>query len=336
MIRHRLAVLLVPLALAACGSDDPDPAPDRAAAPVADAGPVTVRNCDRTVRVEQPPQRAVAISQPAIELLLTLGLADRMAGAAGWNDPVLPHLRAENAKVRQLGKEFPSFERVLDLDPDLVYTTFAYGFTDEGTAPRKRFDDLGVATYLSPSECTGQDARQARALAFDDVFAEVRDVATLFGVRERGARIVEDLERRLVRATGDLDVSGVTLGWWYAATKAPYIGGCCGAPGMITRRVGAKNAFETARQLWPEMSWEAILEADPDVLVLADLTRGGDGDSAKAKLEFLRKDPVARRLTAVRNDRFIVLTGSDMDPSLRNVGAVEKLADGLRRLGVAR
>ncbi|WP_367916825.1 ABC transporter substrate-binding protein, partial [Leadbetterella sp. DM7] len=82
------------------------------------------------------PRRAVAISQPAIELLLTLGLADRMVGAAGWNDPVPKALEAENAKVPQLGKEFPSFERVLKTEPDLVYTTFAFGFSDEGTAPR--------------------------------------------------------------------------------------------------------------------------------------------------------------------------------------------------------
>ena len=42
---------------------------------------------------------------------------------------------------------------------------------------------------------------------------------------------------------------------------------------------GARNAFADNRQLWPEISWEAILQRDPDVLVLADLTRGKDGDS---------------------------------------------------------
>lgn len=319
--------------LGACGDDDP---PSAQAAPAAAGGPVSVRNCGREVRLERPPTRAVAISQPAIEMLLTLGLGDRMVGAAGWNDPVPAALRAANARVPQLGKEFPSFERVLKTEPDLVYTTFAYGFSAEGTAPRERFEKLGVATYLSPSECGGQDAQQTRRLAFSDVFGEVGDIARLFGVPGRGAKLVADLRARLTRATGGLDAKGVTLGWWYAATKAPYFAGCCGAPGMITRELGATNAFEDSRQLWPEVGWESILDRDPDVLVLADLTRGGDGDSARAKLEFLRSNPVARRLTAVRKRRFVVVTASDMDPSLRNVGAVEKVADGLRRLGVAR
>lgn len=96
------------------------------------------------------------------------------------------------------------------------------------------------------------------------------------------------------------------------------------------RRRGATNAFADNRQLWPEISWESILDRDPDVLVLADLTRGDDGDSAEAKIRFLESDPVARRLTAVRERRWIVLPGSAMDPSLRNVDAVEALAAGLR------
>ncbi|HEY8581335.1 MAG TPA: ABC transporter substrate-binding protein [Capillimicrobium sp.] len=317
--------------LAACGGQPAAPASDAAAGPA-----VALANCDRETRVDAPPQRAVAISQPAIELLLTLGLAERMVGAAGFNDPVLPSLRAENAKVPQLGQQYPSFERVLATEPDFVYTTFAYGFSDEGTAPRERFERLGVATYLSPSECGGEDAEQTDRLTFDDVFAEVGEIARIFDVRQRGRELVASLRRRLATATGGLDADGVSLAWWYAGTKAPYIAGCCGAPGMITERLGATNAFDDSRQLWPETSWEAILERDPDVLVLADLTRGGDGDSAEAKIRFLETDPVARHLSAVRHRRYVTVTASDMDPSLRNVDAVEKVATGLRRAQLPR
>jgi iron complex transport system substrate-binding protein len=332
------ALAIAAIALPACGDDDPAPsAAAGATTTTASAGGrVDLDNCGVRLRREAAPERAVAISQPAIELLLTLGRADRMVGAAGWNDPVVPALRTANAKVPQLGKEFPSFERTLRTEPDFVYTTFAWGFSDEGTAPRERFAKLGVDTYLSRSECGGQDARQTSRLRFEDVFREVRELAAIFGVERRGAQVVAGLQRRLATATSGLDARGVDVAWWYAATKAPYIAGCCGAPGMITERVGATNAFASAKQLWPEVSWEAILERDPDVLVLADLTRGGDGDSARAKLAFLRSNPVAKRLTAVRENRFIVMTGSDMDPSLRNVGAVEKLAAGIRKLGLER
>nr|WP_221242911.1 ABC transporter substrate-binding protein [Conexibacter arvalis] len=342
-----LAAALAAIPLAGCGSSD---APSATAAGTTTAGakaaataaapsdagfPVRLENCGREVVVEAPPERAISINQPATELLLTLGLADRLAGSASWNDPVLPSLAEENAKVPVISRDFPSFERVLKDDPDFVYATFDWSFTDEGVAPRDRFERLGVPTYQSASECGGQEATQEDELTLDDLYAEIGDLARIFGVAERGERLVESLRARQARAADGLDAEGVSLMWWYSATKAPYIAGCCGAPGIVTRALGADNAFADNRQLWPEISWEAILDRDPDVLVLADLTRGDEGDSAEAKIRFLERDPVAKRLTAVRERRYVVLAGSDMDPSLRNVDAIETVAAGLRRLGVA-
>ncbi|GAA0265895.1 ABC transporter substrate-binding protein [Cryptosporangium japonicum] len=297
----------------------------------ADSGyPISVTNCDRTVSVDTRIEKAVSISQPASELLLSLGLGDRMAGTASWSDPVLPSLAPANAKVPRISKDFPSFERLLADEPDFVYTTFAYTYTPEGVADRAKFDQVKIPTYLSSSECTGQDATQTRALTIDDLYREITDLATLFDVPERGTALVASLKKRMATA---VDARNVSLAWWYSSTKAPYIAGCCGTPGLITAAVGATNAFADSRQLWPETGWESILARDPDVLVLADLTRGDDGDSAAAKIAFLESDPVASTLTAVKNKRYVVLSGSDMDPGVRTVPAVEKLSAGLTKLG---
>lgn len=296
--------------------------------------PVTLENCGRTVTVKSPPQRAVSINQPASELLLALGLADRMAGTASWSDDVRPDLAADNAKVPVLSRDFPSFERVLKEKPDFVYATFDWSFTDQGVAPRDRFERLGVPTYQSSSECGGQDAAQQRALTLDDMYAEIGDVAKVFGVAERGDKLVSTLRARMATATSGLEAGDTSLMWWYAGTRTPYIAGCCGAPGIITTAVGARNVFADNRQLWPEISWEAILQRDPDVLVLADLTRGKDGDSVADKIKFLETDPAASKLKAVRQKRWIVLPASAMDPSLRNVDAVETVASGLRSFGL--
>lgn len=328
-----IPVLLLGISLlAGCGSSAGKTTAASGGEPV--GYPVSVENCGRTVTVKAPPRRAVSINQPATELLLTLGLADRMVGSASWSDEIRPELAAENAKVPVLSRDFPSFERVLKEKPDFVYATFDWSFTDEGVAPRDRFESLGVATYQSSSECGGQDAAQQRALTLDDMYAEIADIAKIFGVEERGNQLVSSLRTRKDTAADGLKADGVTMMWWYAGTKTPYIAGCCGAPGIITTELGAQNAFADNRQLWPELSWEAILERDPDVLILADLTRGDDGDSAAAKIRFLETDPAAKRLTAVRERRWIVLPGTAMDPSLRNVDAIETVASGLRTLGV--
>ncbi|EXG80551.1 ABC transporter substrate-binding protein [Cryptosporangium arvum] len=320
-LRHGLVASL--LLLTGCGGAAGSTAPDS-------GYPISVTNCDRSVSVGKRIERAVSISQPASELLLSLGLEDRMAGTASWSDPVLPALATANAKVPRIAKDFPSFERLLEDEPDFVYTTFAYTYTAEGVADRARFDQVKIPTYLSSSECTGQDATQTRALTIDDLYREITDLATLFDVPDRGTALVDSLKKRMATA---VDARDVSLAWWYSSTKAPYIAGCCGTPGLVTAAVGAKNAFADGKQLWPETGWESILDRDPDVLVLADLTRGDDGDSAAAKIAFLESDPVARRLTAVKNKRYVVLSGSDMDPGVRTVQAVEKVSAGLTKLG---
>ncbi|SHN46624.1 ABC transporter substrate-binding protein [Cryptosporangium aurantiacum] len=325
--RHGLAAAASLLLLASCGQDT-------GSASAADPGyPLSVANCGRQVSVDRPIENAVSISQPASELLLSLGVQDRMAGTASWSDPVLPNLAAANETVPRIAKDFPSFERLLEEEPDFVYTTFAYTYTPEGVADRAKFDAVKIPTYLSSSECTGQDAVQSRALTIDDLYREIDDLATLFDVRQRGDALVTSLTQRMATAAKAVDARNTTLAWWYSGTKTPYIAGCCGTPGLVTGAVGAKNAFADSTQLWPETSWESILDRDPTVLVLADLTRGDDGDSAAAKIEFLESDPVARKLTAVKNKRYVILSGSDMDPGIRTVQAVEKVSAGLTKLG---
>lgn len=296
--------------------------------------PVHIENCGRTVTVPAAPSRAVTIDQSATEIMLSLGLGDRMAGTAGWNDPVLPELAAANEQVPAIGQKTVSLERLLDEDPDFVYATFDWSFSEEGVGSRDRFDEFGVPTYQSPSECGGQTADRDRALTLDDMFDEIAQIATVFDVKDRGDRLITDLRSRVGEATGAGTSEGVSLMWWYAATRTPYIAGCCGAPGIITDAVGATNAFADSRQYWPEISWEAILERDPDVLVLADLARGDEGDSAQAKIEFLESNPVAQQLTAVKERRWIILSGTAMDPSIRNIGAIETVASGLREMNI--
>ena len=296
--------------------------------------PVSLINCGREVVVDTPPQRAVAINQPAAEIMFSLGLAGRMVGTASWTDPPLPSVADASATVPVLSQDYPSFERVLDEHPDFIYATFNSAFTDQGVAPRDRFEQLGVATYQSSSECAGQDAQQQDALTLDDLYAEINDIAAVFGVAERGTQLVSALQDRAATAAENTNADDVSLMWWYSSTTTPYLAGCCGVPGIITEIVGAQNAFGDSRQLWPDVTWEAVLDRDPDVIVLADLTRGNDGDSAAAKIAFLESNPVAQRLTAVRERRWIAIPGSAMDPGLRSVDAIEAVTDGLHELGV--
>ncbi|WP_328415981.1 ABC transporter substrate-binding protein [Streptomyces violaceus] len=331
----RAAVLLAAcsLLLTGCGGSK---------APTAEAA-AALDNCGRKVRVDKAPRHAVSLNQGTTEILLSLGLADRMAGTATWTDPVMKGLEKANAKVPRIAENNPSFERVLDSDPDFVAASFVSTLGTGGVATRDQFEKLGVPTYVSPSDCAGKDnsgggdGKRDKALGIEAVYGEVRDLATVFGVKDRGDKLVASLQQRMKKATRGVDASGVSLLYWFANSESPYMAGCCGAPGIMTRALGAKNAFDDTHEEWPQVNWETVADRNPDVLVIGDLTRDSQtAESAAKKIAFLESNPVTKNMDAVRHKRYVLLSGQAMNPTIRTVEGVEKVAAGLREFGLVK
>ncbi|WP_158791098.1 ABC transporter substrate-binding protein, partial [Streptomyces sp. NRRL WC-3549] len=155
----RLATLLTAGAvlLTACGGGDGNTADTGAPDGAADGYPVTLENCGRTVTVESAPNQAVSLDQGSTEILLSLGLADRLAATATWTDPVMKGLEKANASVPRIAENRPSSEKVLDLEPDFVSASFESTLGKGGVAPREQFEELGVPTYVAPADCTAKD-----------------------------------------------------------------------------------------------------------------------------------------------------------------------------------
>ncbi|MEU3202429.1 ABC transporter substrate-binding protein [Streptomyces cyaneofuscatus] len=327
--------------LTACGGGTTDSSAD-GGGDKADGFPLTLKNCGRTVTVKAPPQRAVSVDQGSTEILLWLGLADRLAGTATWSDPVMKGLEKANKGVERISENRPSSEKVLDKEPDFLSASFASTLAKGGVAPREQFEKLGVPTYISPADCIGKDnsgggdgARTA-ALTMDSVYTEVRELSQVFGVPERGDALVKKLQARVAKATDGIDGSKASLLYWFSDSKAPYLAGCCGAPGVITRELGAKNVFDDTHDEWPQISWETVADRNPDVLVIGDLSRTMQtAESAEKKIEFLESNPVTRTMDAVKNRRYVLLSGQAMNPTIRTVEGLERVAAGLRDFGLA-
>lgn len=336
----RTAALLAAglLLLTACGGGESTGAAD---GKKTEGFPLTLQNCGRTVTVKAPPQRAVSVDQGSTEILLSLGLADRLAGTATWSDPVMKGLEKANADVERISENRPSSEKVLDKEPDFLSASFTSTLAKGGVAPREQFEKLGVPTYISPADCVGKDnsgsgdgARTA-PLTMDSVYTEVRELAQVFGVPERGDALVKKLRARVDKATEGVDAYDASLLYWFSDSKAPYLAGCCGAPGVITKELGAKNVFDDTHDEWPQISWETVADRNPDVLVIGDLSRTTQtAESAEKKIEFLESNPVTKTMDAVKNRRYVLLSGQAMNPTIRTVEGLERVAAGLRDFGL--
>ncbi|MEU3274353.1 ABC transporter substrate-binding protein [Saccharomonospora sp. NPDC006951] len=329
-------LLVIVLAGSACASDSGQ-GPEQAAA---EGYPKIIDNCGERVSVPAPPRNAVALNQGSAEIMLALGLADRMAGTATWTDPILPELERANASVPRLAENMPSFERVLSTEPDFVAASFVSTLGTGGVATRKQFGELGVPSYVSPSDCvkdnSGEgDGVRSAPLTMDAIYGEIRDLATIFDVEERGEELVAELEERMRAAAEKSQADGVSVLYWFANAESPYLAGCCGAPGVITEALGLKNVFDDTSAEWPQINWETVADRDPDVLVIGDLTRRSQtAETAEKKIEFLESHPVTNKMTAVRNKRYILLSGQALNPSMRTVDGTEAVAAGLREFGL--
>ncbi|MDR2379688.1 MAG: ABC transporter substrate-binding protein [Bifidobacteriaceae bacterium] len=294
--------------------------------------PLTLTNCGIDVTYENPPERVVALDQMAAEILIKLGVGDRLIGVGYQPDAIPEEIAVEYKAVPTISDpgDIPSHEAVLEAQPDFVYTMYTRFFTAENAGEREELHNLGVATYLTELTCAYGEA--VEDVSFEMLFQEYQDLGAIFGVDEAAAAFAAE-QRAILEAgvASAATVEGTPSVMWFYSTYdgVPVVAGPGLLPQHVTELVGAENVFDDAASTWPETSWEEVAARSPDVIILADLSRGLPGDSAADKIEILKADPVTSQLEAVKQDRFIVVPGRYMEPSYATVNVVPVVADGL-------
>jgi len=328
-IRPALVVVPVVLALSACaGGDSTDSAAPSATSTTGTAAaftPVTVDNCGTEVTVDAPPQRIVTIKSTATELLLSLGLADRMVGTAFADGPLPDDLAADAADIPVLSDKVPGQEALLAAQPDFVYAGWESNFSADGAGDRSTLQQLGIGTYVSPAACKEADY-MPDPLTFDGLFDEIRETGSLFGVEDRADELVTEQQAALDAVTPAEE--GTTALWYSSGTDTPYVGAGIGAPQMILDAAGLTNIFADVHDTWTSAGWEQIVAADPDVIVLVD----ADWNTAQSKIDLLESNPATSQLSAVQQHRYLTLPFPATEAGVRNVDAVVSLTDQLAEL----
>ncbi len=311
--------------------------------------PLTIENCGTTTTVKGAPRRVVSVGQTQTEILYALGLADRVVGTAVWFGPVAKPYEAVNAGVKRLADNSPSFEAVLGEAPDLVTATFAWHIGPHGAvARREQFGDLGVPVYVSPADCVGKDNStpgdgvRTRPFAMELVYRNIRELGQIFDVSSRAETLVADLRAREDAAIASMagrPARDLPVLVWFSSRDVKgdaFVAGAKGVPAYLLEKLGARNVITTDEE-WPLVGWESIAAADPAVIVLVRMDRHlFPADDVAAKLDFLRTDPVASRLTAVRENHIVVMDVAATRPGLGTIDGIGSLADDLKALGLAR
>lgn len=295
-------------------------------APSASSGAVRVTSCGMPLTFAESPQRVVTLDQTSTETLLALGLADRMAGTSNLKTRVAPQFAADYRRVKVLSPGLLTSEQLRAANPDFVVASFADQFTRDRVGTREELHELGVPTFVSAVDCpTGDDS------PFDRLHQDYRTLGRIFGVTERAERLIAEQQKAIGKARSLRARNRPTVLWLYSVfNDVPYVAGGIGIPAAMSEILGVRNAFDDVGQQWPEVSWEQIAAREPDVIVVGDLSeRGAPGDSAEEKIAQIRQHPVMSRLDAVRHNRFVTVSGIELDPSVRSHNALTEVAQAL-------
>ncbi|WP_214367668.1 ABC transporter substrate-binding protein [Pseudonocardia sp. H11422] len=329
--RHLAATvsLVALLVLTACGGP-----PERTATA---GGEITEKNCGLDVTVAAPPQRIYAAYQPAVEMAHALGVSDRLVGTAFLDAAVLPEYTGAQARAPYVPK-IPSREALLATNPDFVLSGFNDVFADgsgESFGTRASLRELGVQTWIFSPLCPSGDGLSDEAIdpatvTMDSVYTDVHDLGRLFGVEERAAAVVAEMQARIdaVRER----VAGAPRP--RVAVVSPREDGTfriAGGPDFVTRILdiaGADNAFADLTSKRNIMvGVEEIIARDPDVILTSTCCDASyTVADAEPDAERIRTNPALANVAAVKNGQVQPFLFADRAAGVRVPYAAEQVA----------
>jgi iron complex transport system substrate-binding protein len=268
------AVLLL---LASCGETAPPQAGPTDPPSASTSFPVSIDG----VTIVTQPERIVSLSPTATEMLFAIGAGDQVEAVDDQsNFPAA-------APVTDLSGFEPNVEAIASYEPDLVVYSTEPG--DLGAA----LDGLGIPALVQPA-----------ATSLDDVYEQIDQLGRATGNDSGAEDVVDGMRAEIDSITGSIEPPSEPVTFYhelddtyYSVTSSTFIG-------QLYSLVGLRNIADEAKGAgggYPQLSAEYIIDADPDLIFLADTKCCGQSRKTVAKR------PGWDRIAAVRNGGVIPL-----------------------------
>lgn len=246
---------------------------------------------------DKAPEKVMANTRPAAELLLHLGLGDKFAGVGasfGAPDKVVEE---EYSKLNILSDAYVGKEVTLGTDPDLVFGRGGlFENADWGVGTVDTINDMGIKTYVLESSVTGAK--------YDSIYKDIENVGEIFNVQDKAERFIKQLKDRQESITSKLASIKEEKTFAYLHTTDPkelYITSAHGETFFndVFNMIKLDNVFKDEPG---EISIEMLIEADPDVLIIPMWTDKDPENAIKVK-EGLYANPKLSSMKAIKNKK---------------------------------
>jgi iron complex transport system substrate-binding protein len=290
--------------------------------------PVTISNCGTSTTYTKAPTRAVSNDINTTEDMLSLGLESHMVGDFGVSGdgpvgkPVPSSYVADFHKVKDISPGYFTLEKLVGLHPDFLFAGWNYGL-QVGT----RLTPTGLAQFhiktLALTESCAHVQASKTSVSIDDTYQDLTNLGEIFGVENRADRVIAAMKAQV--ASAQFKVAGlapVTVFDYDSGTSAPFTGPGLAMPNALISLGGGTNIFSSLKQSWTTVSWEQVVAAQPQCIIINNYGT----PTAAQKEKYLETSSHTEDLPAVKNKCFLALSYDEMTPSPRNGEAVVQIA----------
>ncbi len=253
------ALAAAALAVAACGDDDEsEPLPTPNPSP---AFPVTVTDDNGVdVTLEEAPDRIVALAPSFVEVLYAIG-ADETIVAADENTDY----PADAASIPKISGFEPSVEGIVSYEPDIVLLTFDPGGLVDA------LDGAGIDSLFLAAPAT-----------VDGAMEQIETLGQVTGHSTDARKVVDRMRTEIHAIVAAIPADGGPR-LYHEVDNTYYSAG----PGSFIHdlyvTLGARNIAEATGEPFPQLSAETIIQADPEVIILADEFAGESAETVAAR-----------------------------------------------------
>ncbi len=243
----------------ACGADSGEKAA------TGGAFPTVVKAANGEVTVPAKPQRIVSLSPTATEMLFAIGAGPQVVAVD--DQSTYP---AEAPKTALSGFT-PNTEAIVGYRPDLVV------ISNDTNGLAAALGRVNVPVLLEPA-----------AKNFDEVYAQVRALGVATGNTEKANAAAADMQKQIdamlpplpaARPAPTTKVYHEVDPTLYSVTSQTFVG-------QIYQRMNLVNVADAADKDgsgYPQLSAEYLIQANPDVIFLADTKFGGQSSQTVAQ-----------------------------------------------------
>ena len=288
---------------------------------------VSVDSCNRTVTFDNSPKRAISNDVNLTEMMLVLGLSDKMVGytgISGWKT-LDEEMRLGVKQLPELSPKYPSKEVLVGADADFFFAGWNYGMKVGGEVTPETLNPFGIKVYELTESCI--HIMNKKKVSMDDMYNDLLNLGRIFQIESRAQKLVDGYKSDLKKFTEKLEtISPKKVFVYDSGEDTPFTAGRFAMPTALIEAAGGINIMDDFQKSWGTVTWEEVIDRNPEIVVIVNYGKV----TAEQKRKFMTSNPAFANIDAVKNNRFVTLEYVEATPGPRNIKAIKKLAKAFR------